>query len=148
MLYESCLPTRMKSSLPLNREKDVAFNLSALTAERDELQNELLVDSELMQQSMYENAHVVLNQAEYKRHYGGLTERFDKTKARLEEVTRVISDKQTRQATIGAFLDELKRFDCVNEFQPALWHGLADYITVYNKDDVMITFKDGTEIKI
>ena len=127
--------------------KDVAFDLSALTAERNELQNELLVVSELMQQSMYENAHVVLDQAEYNKHYGGLTERFDKTKARLDEVKEVISDKQTRQATIEAFLDELKRLDGVSEFQPALWYGLADYMTVYSKDDVRVTFKDGTEIK-
>ena len=126
--------------------KDVAFNLSALTTERNELQNELLVVSELMQQSMYENAHEVLDQAEYKRHYGGLTERFDKAKAQLDEVTGVISDKQTRQATIEAFLDELKRLDGIVEFQPALWYGLADYMTVYSKDDLRVRFKDGTEI--
>lgn len=28
----------------------------------------------------------------------------------------------------------------------ALWYGLADYMTVYNKDDVRVRFKDGTEI--
>jgi hypothetical protein len=100
-----------------------------------------------MQQSMYENAHVVLDQAEYKKHYGGLTERFDKTKARLEEVKEVISDKQMRQATIEAFLEEIKQLDGVAEFRPALWYGLADYMTIYSKDDVRITFKDGTEIK-
>ena len=126
--------------------KDVAFDLSALTAERDELQKELLVLSELMQQSMYENAHVALDQAEYNKSYGGLTERFDRVKARLETVTGIISDKQTRQATIGAFLDELKQLDGVAEFQPALWYGLADHMTVYSKDDVRVRFKDGKEI--
>jgi site-specific DNA recombinase len=125
--------------------KAVAFDLSALTAERNELQNELLVVSELMQQSIYENAHVVLDQAEYKKYYSSLTERFDKKKARLEEVKEVISDKQLRQATIEAFLDELKRLDGVAEFQPALWYGLADCITVYSKDDVRVAFKNGME---
>ena len=95
-----------------------------------------------MHQSMYENAHEVLDQVEYKKHYGGLTERFDKAKARLEEVKGIISDKEMRQATIEAFLDELKRLDGVSEFQPALWYGLADYMTVYSKDDVRVTFKD------
>ena len=127
--------------------KDVAFDLSALTAERNELQNELLVVSELMQQSMYENSHVALDQAEYQKRYGCLTERFDKAKARLEEVKEVISDKLMRQATIEAFLDELKRLDGVAEFQPALWYGLVDHMTVYSKDDVRVTFKDGTEIR-
>lgn len=49
--------------------------------------------------------------------------------------------------TIEAFLDELKRLDGVAEFQPALWFGLVDYMTVYSKDDVRVRFKDGTEIQ-
>ena len=48
---------------------------------------------------------------------------------------------------IEAFLDELKRLDGIWEFQPALWYGLADYMTVYSKDDVRVIFKDGTEIQ-
>ena len=58
-----------------------------------------------------------------------------------------ISDKQTRQATIEAFVNEVKRLDGVSEFQPALWYSLADHITVYSKDDMRVTFKDGTKIK-
>jgi hypothetical protein len=128
--------------------KDAAFDLSALTAEGNELQNDLLVVSELMHQSMYENARVALDQAEYKKNYGSLTERYEKAKARLEVVKEVISDKQMRQATIEAFLDELKRLDGVTEFQPALWYGLADHMTVYSKEDVRVTFKDGTGISL
>lgn len=127
--------------------KDVAFDLSELTSERDELQNELLVVSELMHQCINENAHVALDQADYQKRYDGLTERFNNAKARLESVTQEISDKQVRQATIKAFLDELKRLDGVTEFQHALWYSLADYMTVYSKDDVRVTFKNGTEIQ-
>lgn len=79
--------------------------------------------------------------------YYGLTKRYDKAKARLEEVNGTISDKQTRQATIESFLDEVKRLDGVSEFQPALWYGLVDHMTVYSKDDVRVTFRDGTMIK-
>ena len=127
--------------------KDVAFDLSALTTERDELQNELLVVSDLMHQCINENAHVALDQAEYQKRYDSLTERFDKAKTRLEAVTGEISDKQERQATIEAFLDELRRLDIVTEFQPVLWYSLVDFMTVYSKDDVRVTFKDGTEIQ-
>jgi DNA invertase Pin-like site-specific DNA recombinase len=128
--------------------KDVAFDLSALTTERDELQNELMVVSELTHQCINENAHVALDQAEYQKRYNSLTERFDRTKARLEAVTGEISDKQVRQATIKTFLDELKRLEGVTEFQPELWYSLADFMTVYDKGDVRVTFKDGTEIRV
>ena len=87
------------------------------------------------------------NQADYQKRYNGLTDRFDKAKTRLEAVTGEISDKQARQATIEAFLDELKRLDGVPEFQHALWYSLADFMTVYSKDNVRVTFKDGTMIQ-
>lgn len=127
--------------------KSAAFDTTALAAERDELQSELLVVSELLQQCIQENAHVALDQTEYQKRYDGLTERFNKTKSRLDTVTATISDKQARQATIEAFLDELRRLDVVTEFQPALWYSLVDFMTVYSKDDVRVTFKDGTEIQ-
>lgn len=128
--------------------KDLAFDLGDLTAEQSNLQNELLVVSELMHQCINENAHIALDQADYQKRYNGLTDRFDEAKTRLEAVTGEISNKQARQATIESFLDELKRLDGVTEFQHALWYSLADFMTVYSKDDVWVTFKDGTEIKI
>lgn len=126
-----------------------AFDTSALARERDDLQAELLVASELMQNSIYENAHVALDQEEYQKRYDGLTARFDKAKARLEMVEAAIKDKQSRQATIEAYLETLKTQDTlVEKFEPALWCGLLDFVTVYSKDDVWFTFKDGTEIRV
>lgn len=84
--------------------KDAAFDLSELTAEQGELQNELLVVSELMHQCIHENAHVALDQADYQKSYDGLIDRFDKAKALLDTVTATISDKQARQATIEDFV--------------------------------------------
>jgi site-specific DNA recombinase len=128
--------------------RDAAFDLSALIMEQNGLQNELLVVTELMHQSMYENARVAQDQAEYNKYYTGLTERYDKAKARLEKVNGVISDKQTRQATIEAFINEVNRLNGVSEFQPALWYSLADHMTVYGKDNVRVTFKNGTVIVV
>ena len=91
----------------------MAYDLRELTAERDNLQNLLMVVSELMHLCIHENAHVALDQADYQNRYDGFNERFDKVKARLEAVTGEVSDKQARQATIEAFLDELKRLDGV-----------------------------------
>lgn len=38
----------------------------------------------MVQQSIYKNAHVALNQAEYQKHYDSLTHRFDTAKERSE----------------------------------------------------------------
>ena len=125
-----------------------AFDTTALEAERDELQNEMQETSELMQSSIYENAHVALDQTEYRKRYDALTARFDKAKARLETVDAAIKDKQSRQAAIEVYLETLKEQDTlVERFEPTLWCALLDFVTVYSKEDVRFTFKDGTEIR-
>lgn len=32
--------------------------------------------------------------------------------------------------------------------QPYLWHGMVEFVTVYGKDDIRFTMKDGTEIRV
>ena len=128
--------------------KSTVLDTSGLEAEKTELEQELVVVSDLMQKSIFENAHIALDQTEYQKRYDGLTERFNKTKARLDTVTATISDKQARQATIEDFLKDLQVLDgMVTEFDPMLWVSLVDFVTVYSKADVRVTFKDGTEIQ-
>lgn len=40
----------------------------------------------------------------------------------------------------------LAQADLMEKFDPALWCGLVDFVTVYSKDDVRFTFRDCTEI--
>ena len=43
---------------------------------------------------------------------------------------------------------ELEKQDGLcTEFDESLWISLVDYVTVFNKEDVRFTFKDGTEIR-
>lgn len=45
------------------------------------------------------------------------------------------------------FIQELREQELINEFDARLWGSLVDFITVYSKDDIRVTFKGGTEIK-
>lgn len=29
-----------------------------------------------------------------------------------------------------------------------LWYGMVEYVTIFNKEDIRFTFKDGTEIRV
>ena len=142
------LPEKDSIIKAFNTIKSTVFDTSDLDAEKTALEQEMVIFSEMMQQSINENARVALDQTEYQKRYDGLTERFGKAKARLEEVTAVISDKANRQATIEDFLRELQLLDgMITEFDPMLWVSLVNFVTVYSKDDVRVTFKDGTEIR-
>lgn len=102
---------------------------------------------DLIEKCIYENAHTVLDQEEYQKRYDGLTARFDATKTRLEAVEDAIHSKQSRRAKIEAFLEALAKAELVGTFDIVLWCGLVDVVTVYRKDDVRFTFKNGQEIK-
>ena len=131
----------------LTASLDTAFDLTALKAEQAELESEMTVVSDLIQKCIYENAHVALDQVEYQKRYDGLTARFDAAKARYESLDETIRSKQSRRATIEDFLTTLKKANLVDTFDTALWCGLVDFATVYSKDDVRFTFKNGQEIK-
>ena len=131
----------------LTASLDIAFDLTALETERTELESEIAVASDLIEKCIYENAHVALDQEEYQKRYDALTARFESAKARYNAVEDTIRSKQSRKATIEAFLTTLAKADLVDEFDTALWCGLVDFATVYSKDDVRFTFKNGQEIR-
>lgn len=45
------------------------------------------------------------------------------------------------------FIQELREQELIKELDARLWSSLVDFITVYSKDDIRVTFKDGTEIR-
>ena len=73
--------------------------------------------------------------------------KFDTTKADLEFTTEQIKDKITRHKNLEIFLNELKNQDeLIAEFDPLLWNSLVDYVTVFEEDEVQISFKNGIKI--
>ena len=132
----------------LTASLDTAFDLTVFKAEQAELESEMMVVSDLMQKCIYENAHVALDQVEYKKRYNGMTERFNAAKARYESMDETIRNKQSRRATIETFLRTLAKADLIDKFDTVLWCGLVDFVTVFSKNDVRFTFKNGQEIRV
>ena len=50
---------------------------------------------------------------------------------------------------LSSFAKKLKEQETLlTEFDEGLWGTLVDFMTVYGKDDIGVTFKDGTEIRV
>lgn len=129
--------------------KDTVFATAELEEEKAGLQEEMNVVAGLIQQCINENARVALDQEEYRARYNALADRFDKAKERLEAVSMEITEKQARREMAEQCLAELaKQENIITEFDEDLWYALVDHVTVYGKEDVRFTFKDGTEIKV
>ena len=127
---------------------EVLFSTAALEAEHDELLQETQVVSDLVQQCIYENAHVAQDQTEYQKRYDALTQRFEKAKSRLEAVAGEIHQRQTQRANYEAFLKAFEKLpDQLTEFALETWHSLVDFATVYSENDIRFTFKNGQEVR-
>ncbi|MDE5765526.1 MAG: recombinase family protein [Ruminococcus sp.] len=127
--------------------KDIIFNTAELLTEKEKLHDELNMVAVLMEKCIAENARVAQNQDEYNKRYKSLAERFECAKLRLSEIENSILEKQAHREMTEQFLLELQKHDVVTEFDEGLWLSLVDFVTVYSKDDVRVTFKNGTEIK-
>ena len=113
--------------------KGQIFSTEELETKQSQLQEELNVVAKLMQQCVKENAHVALDQTEYQARYDGLAERFDRTKARLDEVGNAITERQAKKEQIERFLARLERQDgVVTEFDEDQWYSMVDFVTVFN----------------
>lgn len=69
------------------------------------------------------------------------------TSGKADDNEAEISRKELARSSTRQFLDTLgKQKKLVTEFDAAQFHSLVDFITVYSKDDIRVTFRNGMEI--
>lgn len=120
---------------------------SALEKMRSELNIELNLLTEKVQELIAENARAVKNQDEYSEKYNALVNRYETDKGKYDQTCEEIQKRKVRGRQMDSFISEVQGQDLITEFDEKLWGSLVDFITVYAKDDIRVTFKDGTEIK-
>ncbi|MDD4112752.1 MAG: hypothetical protein PHC56_06940 [Herbinix sp.] len=60
----------------------------------------------------------------------------------------MIAKKKAKAEILKGFIKRLQKQErLIDEFDKSLWSSLVEFITVNNKEDIRITFKDGMEIK-
>ena len=89
------------------------------------------------------------NQADYQKRYDELVSRYDDVKVKYEKVSQSIHEKRAKAEQMDAFAKAMEsRGEALTEFDEGLWGTLADFVTVYGKGDIGVTFKDSTEIRV
>ena len=62
---------------------------------------------------------------------------------------KAINAKRVKAETLDSFSKALRsRETALTDFDEGLWGTLVDFMTVYGKGDIGVTFRDGTEIRI
>ena len=139
---------RKKAIAAFEATKSAVFDTTALEIETASLETEMKVISEKMQALIRENATIALDQEEYQKKFQAMSDRFEQAKAKKTETEKQISDKKVRLGEIEEYMRLLKKQDGrVEEFNPELWCGLLDYVTV-GENKMVFTFRDGTEVEV
>lgn len=141
----------------INNKEEILSNITllknrltdteALDQERDALGFDLNMLAEQVQQLIAENARVAQDQTEYDRKYNELVNRYEDTKKKYDRACAAIKRRTARNQQLDSFIENLQKQDLIKAFDERLWCSLVEFITVYGKGDIRVTFKDGTEIK-
>ncbi len=123
-------------------------NNTELKNEQTELNKQLTSIVDETERYVNKNSHVVMDQNKYNEKYDKLIHKYEKTKEKYDKVSEKILTNTTREKKLKQFIKTIKEQEFITEFDEPLWSTLLDFITVYTKDDIRVTFKDGTEIRV
>ena len=62
-------------------------------------------------------------------------------------MTELIAERMSRRKRIELYFRELRTREPLETFRDEDWLSMFDHMTVYSKDGIRVTFKDGTEIE-
>lgn len=123
------------------------INTAELDAEKEALQVEMGIVSELIRQVVSQNASAAIDQAEYNRKYDSLTERFHKAADRGKEIDAECARRKRQRREIETFRDAVLANDHpVTVFSTELWNATIDRMTVNLDGSVKRAFRNGIEI--
>ena len=128
----------------------VAETLCDCTQQEQELaalQEELTQIERLADRLISENSRTAIDQEEYNERYNSLLKRYEDTKAKYEQTVKAMEDRKARRIQILRFAEELKTQMSIKEYDESLWNSLIECVTIYGKDDIRVTFRDGTEVR-
>ena len=110
---------------------------------------ELNIISEQMQIAIAENSRVVLDQGEYEKRYAELTARYEKAKAKYDDIAEQIESKKAKRELFKGFIRTLEKQDGLTcEFDAGIWSSLVQEVVVKAKDDIRFIFKNGFEVRV
>ena len=74
---------------------------------------------------------------------------YEAMKDRHDEVVKSIKARHAKSERLDGFAQALTaQSGILTKFDAGLWGTLVDFMTVYSKENISVTFKDGTEIHI
>ena len=92
---------------------------------------------------------IALDQDEYEKRYAELTARYEKAKAKYDDIAEQIESKKAKRELFKGFIRTLEKRDGLTcEFDAGIWSSLVQEVIVKAKDDIRFIFKNGFEVRV
>lgn len=128
---------------------ETVCDVEELVKEQSAIFEEMNIVADVAQQLVHQNARLAMNQSDYQHKYDKIVAQYESIKEVYDKVTNQISSKQVQKQKYKNYISTLKNTEnYCNEFNEGLWSSLVDYVTIYNKKDIRIFFKNGIELKV
>lgn len=128
--------------------QQVLYDCTAIDDEIAELQREIEVVAELIRKSIYENAHVAVNQDEFNERHSGYMERHQNAAERIASLETQRRERQNKLIILNKYIKEIEsRPLVIEEFDDKLWIAVVEKVIVLVDDRLDFYFKDGTCVK-
>ena len=116
--------------------------------EIENLNDELLVISELLNKLIKENSKSSMTHDDYNKKYEELTDRYERAKEKHEELTKARSNKNAQALSMKSFLSNLKRVDDkLSEWNENVWMLLVRSAVVHRDKNISFKLNHGKEIR-
>ena len=123
-------------------------NTVDLETKRDDLAEHMRVLVDMTQNCINENARIAQDQTEYQKRYNDLVSKYESCKEKYEATVAKIDNRHAKGKILKNFLMAFRsQEEILMEFDESLWSAMVDFMTVYGKGDIGVTFKDGMEIR-
>ena len=120
---------------------------ASLEKQARDLSDEITLLVGMTEDIINQNAHVAQNQEEYQKRYEGVMGKYESKKDEYDDLQRKINERNAKAEILRRYASYLaEQNDVLTEFDGSLWSGLVNFVTVYSKEDIRVTFKDRTEI--
>ena len=128
---------------------EMVCETDSLDSDMQDSITELNIISEQMQITIAENSRVALDQDEYEKRYAELTARYEKAKAKYDDIAEQIESKKAKRELFKGFIRTLEKQDgLIKEFDAGIWSSLVQEVIVKAKDDIRFIFKNGFEVRV
>jgi site-specific DNA recombinase len=132
-----------------NEVIELLTDTTQLDEDISSINDEIIVISELVNKLVKENSKTSIRLDDFNKKYDELTNRYERSKARQEELLRIRSDKKGQALKMKSFLTNLTQAeDELEEWNENIWMLMIDKAVVHRDSSITFKFHNDYESQI